>query len=80
MPRPRLSESVKYERECDKISKTFARKMFSKVKKDFKKIEHSEAIMKRKAERVLNKIKKKASSHRYYNVAIYPYNSNKGHI
>ncbi|AGE54582.1 hypothetical protein PBCVKS1B_319L [Paramecium bursaria Chlorella virus KS1B] len=59
MPRPRLSESVKYERECDKISKTFARKMFSRVKKDFKKIEHSEAIMKRKAERVLNKNKKK---------------------
>lgn len=58
MPRPRLSESVKYERECDKISKTFARKLFSKVKKDCKKIEHSEAIMKRKAERVMNKNKK----------------------
>jgi hypothetical protein len=50
-----LSEAVKYERECDKISKTFARNLFSKVKKDFKKIEHSEAVMKRKAERVVNK-------------------------
>jgi len=59
MPRPRLSEAVKYERECDKISKTFARKLFSKVKKDFKKIEHSEDVMKRKAERAMNKNKKK---------------------
>ncbi|ABU43972.1 hypothetical protein PBCVNY2B_488L [Paramecium bursaria Chlorella virus NY2B] len=51
MPRPRLSESVKYERECAKLSKTITRKMFSKVKNEFKKIEHAEAVANRKAER-----------------------------
>jgi hypothetical protein len=55
MPRPKLSEAVKYQRECDKVSKTVARKLFSKVKKDFKKTEHVETVMRRKAERVVNK-------------------------
>ncbi|APC25681.1 hypothetical protein BST79_gp168 [Only Syngen Nebraska virus 5] len=55
MPRPKLSEAVKYQRECDKISKTVARKLFSKVKKEFKKTEHAETITRRKAERVVNK-------------------------
>jgi len=57
MPRPKLSEAVKYQRECDKISKTVARKLFSKVKKEFKKTEHAETVVRRKAGVVNKKVR-----------------------
>jgi hypothetical protein len=41
MGRPRLSEAVKYGRECDKVSRTISRKIFSSVRKAWKQEEEN---------------------------------------